>query len=161
MKFELVGCATISDTAIINFIADVKANGEECNPLWEAQEIGVKAWKEKIGMLSRTDHEHYLAFLVDDYVTGVCRITPNPKNNANGQVGLYIRPNMRGKMYAPSFIRMIEEYCRKIGISYPTACCDMKNYRAVGVFKNANWMPTQKHYEWTGGRVAIELTPRI
>lgn len=160
MKYELIPCSWLNPLELHEFMEEVETNKETCNPLWEAHEIGLMAWRHKIGDLSMTTHEHYLAFMVDDELCGVCRITKKPKHMANGQIGLYIRPSMRGKMYAASFIRQIQEYCLRIGIEKPTACCDIKNVRAVKAFKNAEWIPTRNLYEWNNNRCAIELAPR-
>ena len=160
MKYELVPCSWLSPIELIHFQDAVKVAGETCNPLWEMESIGVAAWMKKVGSLSMTEHEHYLAFLVEDKLVGVCRITPQPNHQENGQVGIYILPIYRGRMYAVPLLMQISEYCGRIGIEHPTACCDISNHRATAAFKRAGWKPTQKFYNWTMGRTAIELTTR-
>ena len=159
MKYELIPCSRLEPEELIEFLAEAREHQEECNPLWLAERIGIHGWLREIGDSGKTEHEHYLAFTVEGRLAGVCRVTRHPNHIENGQVGIYIRPGMRGKMYAPVFIRMVQDSCREIGLMAPTACCDIMNRRAIAAFRRAGWIPTTKHYNWTGGRTAIELVP--
>lgn len=155
MRFELRSCLEIERKEIYDYYNEFIENEESCDVLWRLNEISFDEWmKEEEGKTVR------FGFYVDGRLVGIGRVTPKPNYEANGKVGYGIRPSERGKLYAPTMIRLIEEYCNSLGIERITACVDVDNLKSIKAFARAGWLPTGVRYKWTEGRTAIELSPR-
>ena len=162
MKYELVECECIDDYKIKSLMDEFEANGEFCNALWRAYEIGVVNWQiERIDEAHH--HEYVLGFMVDTCLVGVTRITPNPNHLANGRIGYYIRPSYRNLGYGTILLHLIEDYCIVNKIYLPTAVCSLENWQSIRTLKNAGWFPTGKAYQWSSEkepRKALEFRPQ-
>ncbi len=162
MKYELVECESVSASKIKSLMDEFTANGEFCNALWRAYEIGVLKWQ-----LERTTeaehHELVLGFLVDACLIGVARITPHPNHDANGKIGYYIRPSYRHLGYGTILLHLIEDFCLTNVIYQPTAVCSVDNLTSIRTLHNAGWSETGIEYVWKsekGPRKALEFRPR-
>lgn len=159
MKYELVPCDLLAAKHIEAFLDEFTAAGEYCNAMWKAHEIGVAAWKKEVAK-DVNPSEHILAFLVDTKLVGVVRVTPNPNHVENGKIGFYIRPSKRKQKYAPSMIRLAEDFCLANGIDNITAVADVRNVASAKAMFAAGWTRSGKQYVWTSGRSAIEFQPK-
>lgn len=159
MKYELTPCYLLSAKHIEEFLDEFKVAGEYCNAMWRAYEIGVSAWKKELST-EIAPSEYILAFLVDMEFVGVVRVTPNPNHIENGKVGFYIRPSKRKHKYAPSMLRLVEDFCFANGIENVTAVADSGNVASAKAMYAAGWTRSGKQYIWTYGRSAIEFQPK-
>lgn len=161
MKYKLISCASLSVKMLVCFIMEAVNAKEFINPLWKAYALGIQDFKTDLALIDRIGNgERVLAFIVDKQLVGVCRITPQPKNMANGKVGYYIRPSMRKKLYAPVMLRMIEDYAASKNICGLTAVVDIENAASIRALKTAGWESSGKHFAWNGGRTAEEFRPK-
>lgn len=157
LKYELVPCTWLTDEEIRNYYDEFDKHGEFANVLWEIGQTSACVWKAKISCQKET---LYGAFLVDDRLVGVCRITKKPRNAANGKMGYSIRPAERGKGYAQIFLRQIAEAGRRYEVEGMTACVDERNERSIKALEAAGWKRTGTVYDWTPDpepRKAIEF----
>ena len=159
LTYELCPCGWLREEEIVKYLEEFNDAGETCNVLWQLEDITASQWKETIEVDKSTE---YVAFIVDNRLVGIGRITHKPKHEANGMIGYAIRPKERGKRYATVFVQMIEETCRKMGMERITACVDRMNIISLHVFIKAGWVPTGREYDWKPDpepRVAIEMAP--
>lgn len=162
MKYELVECECIETGKIQSMMDEFSANGEFCNALWRAYEIGVLNWQtERIDEIKH--HEYVLGFMVDTCMIGVTRITPNPNHESNGKIGYYIRPSYRHLGYGTILLHLIEDFCLTNEIYLPTAVCSVGNIQSIKTLGNAGWYATGKEYDWVSEntiRKALEFRPK-
>lgn len=163
MKYELIDCATVRPDDLVELISEFQANGEFCNALWRANEIGAIAWLKELNNDDGTErHEYVLGFFVGDTLAGVARVTPHPNHEANGTVGYYLRPSFRGERYGPVLLHMIEDYCIENRIKNVVAVTDVTNKASVRTLTLANWIPTGRTFVWVSednARNALEFRP--
>ena len=86
------------------------------------------------------------------------RISSRINHEANGKVGYSIRPSRRKRLYAPTLLRLVEEYCCLNGITPVTACVDVRNEASLKAFRLAGFVPTGREFDWTYQRRAVELS---
>lgn len=159
LKYELVPCTWLTDEEITDYCDEFERFGEEVNVLWKIGKISPTAWKAEI---ANQERELYGAFLVDDRLAGVCRVTKEPRHAANGKMGYNIRPSQRGKGYSQIFLKLVEEIGRRYGVENMTACVDERNERSIRAFEKAGWKRTGTVYDWNPNphpRKAIEFAP--
>lgn len=157
LKYELVPCIWLTTEEIESYVDEFRMHGEEENVLWEIGQIGAETWKTKIAYQKET---LYGAFLVDDELVGVCRITKEPKHDENGKVGLSIRPGKRGCGYAGIFLNMIANAGSMYEVENLTACVDCRNERSMKAFEAAGWKRSGRKFAWRPNphpREAIEF----
>lgn len=159
MTYEIVHLFRVPNEAIQEIMDEAQTAEEFINPLWRLYEVPSDGWK-KTAVDSRTKGESLLAFLVNEKIVGVARVTVHPKHIENGKVGFYIRPSERNRKYAPSMIRMIEGWCEEQNISDITAVVDVKNMKSFKALYSAGWERSGKQYRWNQERTAIELKPK-
>ncbi len=163
MKYELVECERyVKASQIKSLIDEFTANGEFCNALWRAYDIGVDEWyKERKNEADH--HETVLGFLVESCLIGVARITPHPNHDANGKIGYYIRPSYRRLGYGTILLHLLEDFCLTNKIYKPTAVCSETNLNSIRTLRNAGWLETGNVHNWKsekGIRKALEFRPR-
>lgn len=159
LKYELVPCLWLAEEEITEFVREGVGFGEEINVLWQLEEMSVSEWKY---WMEENHGTEYAAFLVEDWLAGVCRATRKPNYDANGKLGIYMRPNARGRGFGSIMIEMATEWCRRLEIERLTACVDRTNERSLKAFRKARWQPTGVEYVWNpveNPRIAIELSP--
>lgn len=156
-KYELRLCRYIPRIAIEEYFEEFDRFGEYCNVLWRLYEITAEQWLNEIYSDNKT---MYVGFCVNEKLVGMARVTPHPNHIENGKVGYAIRPTCRGKLLAPTMIRLIEDFCNWIGINEITACVEAGNVKSLKAFDRAGWEATGNVYHWTGDRLAIEVSPK-
>ncbi len=144
LVYELCPCGWLTEDEIVDYLEEFRDAGETCNVLWQLEDMTATEWKDEIEEDRSTE---YVAFLVDNMLTGIGRITPRPKHIANGKVGFAIRPCERGKRYASIFLQMIRNLCNRMGLEEVTACVDERNERSLKAFRAAGWVETGRKYE--------------
>ncbi len=162
MKYELVECEAIDAAKIRSIMAEFTVNGEFCNALWRAYEIGVDDWQME-RREEANHHELVLGFLVEQNLIGIARITPHPNHEANGRIGYYIRPSYRRLGYGTILLHLIEDFCLTNVIFQPTAVCAADNSTSIRTLHNAGWRETGKEYIWKAedqDRKALEFRPK-
>lgn len=152
--YKLIPCQAVAPEAICDYNVEFAEAGEECAVLWEADEIGLDAWLEKI---TADDHSVYFAFVEGHKIAGLCRVTLYPNHRASGVIGYGLRPSMRRKGLAPRMIGLLCSYCIDHGVDHPTACVEIGNVRSEAALKKAGFAPTGVEYDWIGGRRAREF----
>lgn len=145
LKYEIVPCTWLTDEEIEDYVDEHKRFGEEVNVLWEIGQISPTAWKAKIEAAADT---LYGAFLVDDRLVGVCRITKEPRHEANGKMGYSIRPSERGKGFAKIFLALIGELGARYEVEELTACVDKRNERSIRALEAAGWEWSGRTFDW-------------
>lgn len=145
LKYEVVPCTWLSDGELYDYMDEITMPGEDLHVLWECDKIGPAAWKKKLEIEAET---LYGAFLVDDRLVGVCRITKEPKHEANGKMGYSIRPSERGKGFAKIFLAMIGELGARYGVEELTACVDERNERSRRALEAAGWERSGRTFDW-------------
>ena len=165
MKYEMVPASWLSAIDIEGYAFEFEGHGETCNVLWRQKLVGAVRFKDELDANGKSmiTKEFYLGFLVDDVLAGMCRITPEPRHAANGNVGYGLSPDFRGKGHAPIMLRLIQDFCQRVGIAHPTAAVDIKNTRSINALRNAGWQLTGKRYLWSpdpNPRIAIEFELR-
>ena len=158
MIYQIKLLGNVNESEIMSVLNEAEYHGEFVHPLWRLIEIGVDEWKKD--WYEDTDNaETLLAFYVADRLVGVARVTGMPHHQANGKVGFYIRPSERKKKYAPSMIRMLEDWCAVHGIEDITAVVDVRNTASMKALYSAGWQRSGKEFRWNGNRNAVELKP--
>jgi len=157
MRYELRLAWRVYPGIIQDFFDEFVRTGEYCNVLWHLYDVGVEQWVKDVETDQKTFH---LCFMVNERMVGVARVTPNPNHIENGKVGYAIRPTCRGNLYAPTMIRLIEDYCKMIGLDDVTACVYPGNTKSLMAFERAGWKETGNIHKWTGNRLAIEFSPK-
>lgn len=161
MKFELIPCTAIALKDLRDFMKEVETVNEFCHPLLRAHENGIRkflldqAEEEK----KESPKEYVLAFLIDDELAGVCRVTARLNHIESGKIGYYLRHSRRKNKYAPIMIRLIEDFCMQKGVTNITAVVDIKNTASMKALFSAGWTRTKNQYTWFDGRKAIEFRP--
>ena len=155
MEYRMIRCSAIADDEITEYNEEFNAAGEKCYILWLLDMHGIQWWKENVACDERSRH---YGFYADGELVGICRITYPLNYDANGMVGIGIRPACRGRGHAKEMIRMISLTCLERGIMNPTACIDEKNYKSIAAFRKAGWSETGKRFDWNGGRIAKEFS---
>ena len=159
VEYRLVDCRCANPEDIKDVIAEFETNGEFCNALWRAYEIGVDQWLVE---LETDSHEFVLAFYVGTELVGVARVTPKPNHEANGNVGYYIRPSCRGMRYGHVLLHMIVDFCKANNVQDVFAVTSVKNVASMKTLASAGWAPTGRAFKWKskyGTRNAIEYSP--
>lgn len=157
IRYELRFCRNIPKKAIEEYFDEFDRFGEYCNVLWRLYDVSVDEWLKEIYADNST---MYVGFCVNDKLVGMARVTPHPNHIENGKFGFAIRPTCRGRLLAPTMIRLVEDYCNWIGLKDVTACVYSANVKSLNAFERAGWKETGNVYQWTGDRLAIELTPK-
>lgn len=156
IRYELQLAWKVNPGLIQEFFDEFERFGEYCNVLWHLYDVGVAQWVQDAASDQKT---FYLCFFVNDRLVGMARVTPQPNHIENGRVGYAIRPTCRGNLYAPTMLRLIEDYCKWIALREVTACIDSSNIKSIKAFDRAGWQATGNVYKWTGNRLAIEVAP--
>lgn len=157
INYSLHNVKEIPFEYIDDYFGEFQNNGEFCNVLWRLHEVNINEWLKEIEYDPTTV---YVGFCVNGSLVGVGRITPNPRHLANGRIGYAIRPSERGKLYAPTMIRLMEDYCKLLNVNEITACVEETNAKSLKALDKAGFAPTGIKYAWNGGRTAIELHPK-
>ena len=131
--------------------------GETENVLWELAGTDVYEYYERQAADTRTRR---FGFYVNSELIGMARISFRVNHEANGKIGYSIRPSKRGKLYAPTLLRLVEEYCLLNGVKPVTACVDVRNEASIKAFRKAGFVETGRVFDWTPNplpRKAVEL----
>ncbi len=158
MTYDLVNCSLVPAEEWEAMIAEFSERGEFCNAIWRAYDVGVRGWLKEAEEFC-IGKERQLAFRVDGNLVGVARVTPAPRNEANGKVGYYIRPSKRGRLYAPVLLRLIEDYCKAWRVENITAVTDAENTASIRSLTAARWLLTGRSFPWNDGRLGLEFMP--
>lgn len=155
--FSLVPCTHTNEALIDEYRREFLENGEECSVLWRLSDICVSDWIDEISSDRST---MYFAFFVNGVLAGVCRVTPNPKHEANGMLGYAIRPSMRGRHLGTIMVSAVCSECMKIGVYPLTACVDYRNVCSIRTLERAGFHRTCRIFNWRPNpepRIAIEF----
>ena len=152
--YDLRSVRRIPLADIAEYFNEFNENGEHCHLMWRAYEIPIEEWHREV---SRDIRNHYVGFYVNEKLAGIGRVSPRPNYSANGNLGYGLRPSMRGNGYAPVMLRLMEGFCKDIGMDLITACVDENNGKSITTLMNAGYKPTGVVYDWIDGRKAIEL----
>ena len=158
-RFELKPFHLLDDEEIETFNAEFVKRDGECHILYMLPEKSIDEMKK---VMSEDMHTFVLAFLMDDHLAGLVRVTPCPNHKENGQLGWAIRPSMRCKGYAPIMIRMALQWAEEeFGCSEFTVCIDSKNKASINVARKAGFSMTGNVYHWTNKRISIEFIAKV
>ena len=157
MTHRLVNATEIPNEEIEEYYKEFKEHGEDCYVLYLLKTMSVQEWKMH---LVTDTHTQCIAFLVNDKVAGIGRITMKPNHQEAGMFGYAIRPTMRGQRLATKFIEIVSECFVKTVSDDLTACVDIKNAKSLNAFISAGWKFTGRTFEWSQSRIAIELSTK-
>lgn len=158
IRYELRFIRNISKRAIEEYFEEFDSNGEYCAVLWRLYEIPIDEWLTEVMADTRN---FYVGFYVNETLVGIGRVSPNPNYPANGRLGYGIRPSKRGRAYATVMLRLMEDYCKFIGMDYITACVDVRNERSINALVKAGYEHTGVTYDWFDNRKAYEMALHI
>ena len=133
----------------------VQAN-EYCHPLWRMHEDeGFK--KDEIDFHASCTGERVFLLFINDTAAGVFRITPRPKNVANGMTGFALRPSIRGNGYGNVLVQYMSAMCRlMLNTDEVTAVVNDYNMVSRITLESSGWKRTGNEYRWNDGSKAIE-----
>lgn len=152
---ELLPLTSLEKKEVEGYWREFIENGETENVLWELATLSIDEYYER-QVADRRNRR--FGFLVGGALVGMVRISSRINYEANGKVGYSIRPSRRKRLYAPTLLRLVEEYCYLNGISPVTACVDVRNEVSIKTLRMAGFVPTGREFDWTLQRRAIELS---
>ena len=155
LAMELRPLTSLEKAEVAGYWQEFLDHGERENVLWELAALSIDEYYERQGADRRNRR---FGFLVGGSLVGMVRVSSRINYEANGKLGYSIRPSRRGRLYAPSLLRLAEEYCILNGIVPVTACVDVTNEASLKVFRLAGFVPTGREFDWTLQRRAVELT---
>lgn len=157
-RLELYPMWDVSPQEIEEYKQEIDEAGEECNVLWPLE---TRTVDEYIKYTKADEHELVSAFFIDGEMIGVCRVTPTPRHEENGTVGIHIRPRARGNGYAQLMISMLMLQCRMDGVTNLTAMIATENHASKRSFIKAGWHETGRTVKWTFPieKEAVEFVP--
>ncbi len=152
---ELLPLTSLDKAEVEGYWREFTENGETENVLWELATLSIDEYYERQGADRRNRR---FGFLVGGALVGMVRISSRINHEANGKVGYSIRPSRRKRLYAPTLLRLAEEYCHLNCITPVTACVDVTNEASLKAFRLAGFAPTGREFDWTYQRRAVELS---
>lgn len=142
---ELRPLTSIGKKEVALYWQEFTEKGETENVLWELATLSIDEYYERQEADRRNRR---FGFLVGGALVGMVRISSRINYEANGKVGYSIRPSCRKRLYAPTLLRLAEEYCRLNGITPVTACVDVTNLASLRAFRLAGFVPTGREFDW-------------